>query len=83
MKRICYHGTMNDNDSRVDRQIGARIRSERERAGVSRATLAAQARLSEAELEAVEFGDRRPRPDVLLDLANSLSLPLADLMRPD
>ena len=72
---------MDDNDHQVDRQIGARIKSERERVGVLRVTLAATIRLSEAELEAVELGDRRPRPAVLLDLANSLSLPLSYIIK--
>ena len=66
----------------MDRQVGARIQRERERAGLSRAELAAQVRVPEAELQAVELGSARPEPEVLLDVANKLGVPLSDLLKP-
>jgi transcriptional regulator with XRE-family HTH domain len=72
---------MTETGTEMDRQVGARIQRARERFGLSQAELSAQIRISEAELQAVELGHQRPNAEVLLDLANSLSVPLSDLLR--
>ena len=72
---------MSETGTEMDRQVGARLRRERERGGLSQAELAAQVRIPEAELQAVELGHHRPDAEVLLELANSLGVPLSDLLR--
>ncbi len=72
---------MSETGTEMDRQVGARIRRERERVGLSQADLAAQIRIPDEELRSVELGHHRPEPEVLLNLANSLSVPLAELLR--
>ena len=66
----------------MDRQVGARIQRERERVGLSLADLAAQVDVPASELQAVELGQSRPEPAVLLDVANRLGVPLSDLLKP-
>ena len=73
---------MSEIGTEVDRQIGARIQRERERVGLSRAELAAAIQISEAGLKTVELGHSRAEPEVLLDVANRLGLPLSDLLKP-
>ena len=73
---------MSETGTEMDRQVGARVQRARERAGLSRAELAGQIKLPEPELNAIELGQSRPDAEVLLDLANALGMPLAELLKP-
>lgn len=60
--------------------IGERIRSMRERAGVSQQRLAARARIGRITLVRLEGGEQSPRYDTLASLADALGVPLNDLL---
>ena len=63
--------------------LAKKIRDERKKAGLTLDELAEAAEISKTylwELEQDESGQKRPSADVLLKIANALSLTIADLM---
>ena len=63
--------------------IGERLRSARDRAGLTLEQLAATSGLSKAHLSRLESGDRQPSIAALMDLSSVLGQPVATLLGED
>jgi transcriptional regulator with XRE-family HTH domain len=61
-------------------QVGPRLRRLRERRGVTLTALAAQTGISKSTLSRLESGQRKPRLELLLPLAEAHHLPLDELV---
>jgi transcriptional regulator with XRE-family HTH domain len=61
--------------SRQARDIGERLRSERESAGLSHEELGERAQVDAATVAAIELGDETPSVGLLLNLARALGVP--------
>ncbi|WP_330236173.1 helix-turn-helix domain-containing protein [Streptomyces sp. NBC_00566] len=63
------------------REIGARIRTERERVGLTQEQLAARVGREHRTIHRWEYGTRIPNLEDLLLLAHAFDIPITDLVR--
>jgi len=57
----------------LDTRVGERIRSRREELGLTRTELAVLLEIEQGNLEAIETGDVRPDPTLLVEVAHALT----------
>jgi transcriptional regulator with XRE-family HTH domain len=64
----------------LGRQLGAILRRQRQRAGLSQEELGIRAGLHRTAVGQLERGERTPRAESLIRLAGSLGIPAGDLL---
>jgi transcriptional regulator with XRE-family HTH domain len=72
--------TLADMTPELAAAVGARVRTERQRAGLSVGQLAERARIGKGSLSEIENGSRNPTLSTLYAVAGALGLPLASLL---